>query len=254
MDPAVLLERDRYLALLADLGKGTLNALYPDEFEYYMMSLELADYKDQTIEFFSFPVLPKNFSEVEQTDTNIKKTLSSVTSIKSTGFIPRDLRISGNFGRSLKFLLGSEFINGSAFTLSAEQGSGDAETSQEAQVFSNIIKTGYGCFKMLESILRKSKKTDEGLPRRLYFYNPAVGNSYLVEFMEMNKSTSQEENMIWGYSLFLRAIAPLSSLRDSSSGSIAKTNSKNAVNNFINVQANGLVSDLTQLGIPKFSL
>lgn len=246
MEQTILTERERYLDLLKNLGKATVNALFPNDFEFYMMSLELTDYQDKTIDFFSFPVLPKNFSETEQSVTNIKKTLSSVTSIKSTGFVPRDIRFSGNFGRSFKFILGSEFINGSSFSLSSE--------SSETSFFSNIVKTGYGSFKKLELILQKSKKTDDGLPRRLYFYNPAIGNSYLVEFMEINKSTSQEENMLWGYSLYLKAISPINSVIDTQKSSIAKTNSKGAINNFINTQANSLASELIQLGIPRFRI
>lgn len=58
----------------------------------------------------------------------------------------------------------------------------------------------------------KSNGVDkDGLPFRLYFYNMALGESYLVVVpptgLVLNQSL--QRNMIWEYSLTMTAIAPL---------------------------------------------
>ena len=81
------------------------------------------------------------------------------------------------------------------------------------------VKTGYGAIRILKSIISKSNGVDKnGQPFRLYFYNMALGESYLVVVPPSGFTCSQtkDKNMIWEYSLTLTSIAPLNSLKTQS--------------------------------------
>ena len=66
-----IIERQR--SLLTSIGRAGLNALFPNDFEFYMVALELVDSESRTIEYFSFPILPSNIREQSTPITNIKK-------------------------------------------------------------------------------------------------------------------------------------------------------------------------------------
>lgn len=208
---------ERYKGLIREVGKRTLHALFPNDFEFYMVSFELVDSKGNTVDFFIFPIMPSQLREDEVTLTNIKKTFGGIVSLDTNTFIPRKVSLSGNFGRKFKFLLGEEVINfaGVRFT-SFEEGLTSIGATIGKSIFSSKIKTGYGCTKVLESILKKSKMLDEeGKPFRLYFYNSAFGTNYLVK--TNNFSFSQNENssnMIWEYNINMTAVAPLELLEE----------------------------------------
>jgi hypothetical protein len=84
--------------------------------------------------------------------------------------------------------------------------------------FDDQVKTGYGCLKKLEEILKNSNKsvidpeTGKEIFYQLIFYNFALGNSYLVELKHFTANQDQQSNMIWNYNLQLIAIAPIEAL------------------------------------------
>lgn len=196
----------KHLGTLTSVGKVGLNILFPKEFELYLCALELTDENYNTIQYFVFPVMPTTMDETQTPASNIKKTLGGVVVLNTPTFIPRDITIAGTFGRKFRILLGNDATDfASAFTLGAAIG----------QIFDERIKTGYGCLKILEEIVNQANAVDDLGSRRLIFHNPALGNSYLIKPTSLKMSQSQETNMIWSYSLQMKAIASLEHLMSS---------------------------------------
>ena len=145
----------RFRELLLQSGRSTVNALFPEEFEAYIMTLELVDSQGKIADYFSFPVLPNDITKTEPELTNIKKSAGGVTSFTTNTFTPQDITINGNFGRAFKMLVGREVINFNAFGASVQSLSKTIENP-----FDIKIKTGFGCTKLLQSIVTKSNKLD----------------------------------------------------------------------------------------------
>jgi len=200
--------------LLEQMGKAALNVRYPNEFEMYICAFELMDQKGNTLKYFIFPVMPSQIDEAEPTLTNIKKTLSGVSVLSSPTFVPVDINLSGNFGRKFRVLLGTDMVD---FLQSfvAPEGGVTTESFQKGvvSVFDDRVKTGYGCIKILQDIIRESNTVDDRGYRRLIFYNLAFGSSYVVKPLSFKMSMSQDVNMIHQYSLSMKAIAPLSAIK-----------------------------------------
>lgn len=201
------------------LGRLAVNALFPNDCEYYMVALELVNSKGMPVDFLTFPVMPTQIQESKPEKTTVIETAGGVVTITSPTFKPRDISISGNFGRGVSMNLGGS-VSFFALRYSTVSGIYHKEDMHPKNVaaratnasISPFIKTGYGFMKVLEAILDKASGVDElGLPMRLYFYNPAFGNNYVVEPMgtefKQDKATS---NMIWNYNINLKATAPLS--------------------------------------------
>lgn len=203
----------QYRSLLSSLGASTLHYLFPQDFEVYICSLELVDSSDKTLDLFVWPVMPEEMSENISTLTNIQKTSGGVCVLKTDTFIPTDIMIRGNFGRKLKLLLGRDKLDFTAinYSTSAEGAFHSyGEMNFHNKFFSNTIKTGYGAYKVLQSIVEKSRMLDKNKnPLHLYFYNPALGNSYMVEAVNIQPRQSRDLNMIWSYTLNLRSVAPI---------------------------------------------
>lgn len=206
--------------LLATVGQAGLNSLYPDDFEVYIIAFELVDSSDNTLEFFSFPIMPTNITITEPEITNIKKVNRGVTSLKTDSFIPRDISLSGNFGRNLKILIRDKIVDFRSFR------GGIGLLKGEFQ--GPTIKTGYGTTKVFQSILAGSRVLDrQDKPVRLYFYNFAFGDNYVVEVVDKTFTQSRDaSNLIWNYNVTLKAVAPIdNSVRDRKSlNSILKAN------------------------------
>jgi len=220
--------------LLTTFGKSILNIKYPKEFELYIIALELVDEDFNTKKYFIFPVNPSSIDEGKPQLTNVKKTLSGVTVLKSATFVPTDINLSGTFGRGFKITLGEtseDFIQ--AFTINGN-----------IQEFDPRIKTGYGCLKILEEIVEQSKAiSGSGTNFKLIFHNPAFGNSYLVEPMNFRINMNEQNNMFHGYSLTLKSIARIDSLFDAKKlQSIAR---QLAVNGFIQKQVGQLLNNVS---------
>lgn len=213
----------RKRSLLRTIGKAGLNALYPKEFEHYFFALELVDHLGQTVDYFAFPILPSSFSEEHTEITNIKKSMGGVVTIKNQTFVPKQINIRGDFGKSLKILLGGKQVELFGLRFSMNNGnfgvSGNPLSNLVTKYanFSSFAKTGFGCIKMLEALKDKSNQIDPVTkkPYALYCYNSMTGNNYKVE---IKRFTHQQDksgmNMIPNYSLSMTATATLESLTE----------------------------------------
>jgi len=191
-----------------DIGGATAHYLYPNDFDtYYMMALELVDSENNTVEYFSFPIMPDNYSNKYTSPVNIDKTAGSVLSTKGSGFIPRNISISGNFGRQFKFIIGESQVSATAWRFSTNAGNFGGDMRIKINNFMVGYKSGYGAVKVLEAILYKASQLDNnGYPYKLYFYNPSFGESYLVEVKNVNFSQDISKNLIWQYNLTFVAL------------------------------------------------
>jgi hypothetical protein len=194
----------RYKQLVQTVGRNAAHSLFPKDFEAYFISLELVD-SNGTEAFITFPVQPNQISEISPKITNIKKTASGIVAVGTESFIPRDIEIKGNFGRSLRFVIGNNFITGDLFAFIRGKGVDIKYTN-----FSNQVKTGYGMVKAIESLIDSADSLDDqGRAKKLYLYNPILGNNYLVKPKNFIHSQNQSENMIPQYTIQLTAVAPL---------------------------------------------
>lgn len=242
-------------SLLTQAGKSALNIKYPKEFELYVIALELVDEDFKTLQYFIFPVNPSSIEEIKPQLTNVKKTLSGVTVLKTPTFVPTDITLSGTFGRSFKVLLGNtyeEFLSSftvdtpDAFKLGQSRMTVPSAKSGAVQFFDDRIKTGYGCLKIMEEMIQQSNKIGaDGKIRKLILHNPALGNSYLVTAGTLRMSQNEQSNMIWNYSLPLKSIAPLEAIyTQQHMESAAK---ELAIGSFIQKRVNALVHTVSKL-------
>lgn len=241
---------------MQNVGKSVLSTQFPYDFEMYMCMLELADSQGNTIDTFTFPIMPDSIQKIEPKRTSIVNTAGGITVLTSPTYTPKEISIRGNFGRTFKILIGESdgaSLVGSAFSISAGkralyQMQGKSTSSLNMPSFDAGIKTGFGCIKTLQSIIDKSNGVDEnGLPLKLFFYNMALGESYLVTIPPSGVTFSQNvaKNMIWEYSLNMVVVAPLESvLGNKSLTSIAKSCASSAIQKGVNDFASSLTGNI----------
>lgn len=240
------LVRERAL-LVENVGKIGLNIRYPDEFELYVFALELLDEEGNTLKYFIFPVNPKNVNENQPRITSVKKTMSGIHVLRTNTFIPKDISLTGTFGRRFRILLGEDYTDlVQSFQTPKNKIDLDSLGQGIIEIFDERTKTGYGCCKILESIINGSQVLNSGREgvRTLLFHNLALGNSYVVEPMNLKFDMSQESNMIWNYSLSLKAIAPLSSFRTKEEQEIERT--RLTVTGYIQTRVDDLIGSITR--------
>lgn len=231
--------------MLERIGKSALNVKFPDEFELYVMALELVDSTGKTLRYFIFPVMPSSFEQSDTQIHNIKKTLSGVSVLSTPGFIPGDITLSGNFGRKFRVLLGSDYKD-LANSFKDTSGKVTAKSSGKGaqEFFDDRVKTGYGCCKVLEDIVYDANALDaDGGVRTLIFHNLALNNSYLVKAMSLRFSQSQDTNMIWNYSLVLKSIAGIEALFTKQQ--LEQQRQKLVVSGYIQDRLNNVMNALT---------
>lgn len=213
-----------FTSQLIQYGKGELAKKFPRDFEVYMCALELVDEENDPVDYFLFPVMPRNINKTETEATSIQTSFSGITVFNKQGFTPDELTIEGDFGRSFKLL--SDDIDGyskAVAGLSIRDGYYTSDNINSGVIdkkmeFPFSVKTGFGCIKILQSIIHKAKAYGQsGVSYRLYFYNQALGESYLVVPTKNPLILSQNEqssNMIWQYQLNLTIIADLNDITD----------------------------------------
>lgn len=212
-----------------------LYSMFPNEFELYLVALELTDYNDNIIEYFTFPINPSMLTKTEPRVKNIRKTFGGVTVNKSVGFVPQDLTIKGNFGRWWKILVRDKEVNVNSLLKKTTQFNQNGE-------FNAIIKNGYGSLKVLQHILQQSEDIVDGFPRKLYFHNFILGESYLVEVLDHTIDLNVQTNRIHNYSIKFKIISPVDldsqggGLNTVISGAVQKTlnNSVQTINSILN--------------------
>lgn len=236
----------RFREQLETLGKVALNSKYPNDFEVYMMSLELTDSEDNSQQFLAFPVMPNQITKTEPKRVNLKRSASGVTVIMSEAMIPNEISIKGDFGRSFKLMLQpgnggtAEGFGFTGFNPSAKN------LAFNTPSFDGAIKTGFGVIKIMQSMIDQSMTLDSrGKPHRLYLYNMALSESYLVSITPQGLSLTQDlaKNMIWSYSITFSVLCPLDKIRTMDN----KTSSKkllevSLVQGFANAAASNLKS------------
>lgn len=235
----------RYSKLLREIGRNGLNSLYPSDFEYYLCAFELVS-DGKTVDYMIFPIQPSSISITDTRRTNIKKSASGITVLRNKAFNPKTVEIKGNFGKQFKILS----KQGVAFG-----GDISATNSIQHPQFSTDIKTGYGACKLLQKILDDSNKVSpSGEPFQLYFYNMSFGESYLVEINPQGVmfSVTEDQNMIWSYSVSMTVIAFLEDVLKSSDLKSSKKllNSSN-IQNITNTVANDIVNYFSVNGITR---
>lgn len=228
-------EYRRFRALGHDIGKRALNALFPDDFELYIIALELVNSADETEDYFIFPINPNSISEPKNPIQTIRKTAGGVSVMSTDTFNPTTISMQGNFGRQLKFLAGKELISFSSIGFKPSLNNAKPN-------FSENFKTGYGCLKVLESIVNKSNTLDRfGKPYALFFYNLALGNNYLVKAIDFTPSMNMDTNMVWGYSLTLKSLIKIEDIVTKDKRSlIAGLSATSAIQNRVNNIGNSL--------------
>lgn len=224
-------------------GKEYLNALYPEEFESYVIALELIDENCNTLQYFVFPINPNSVDESKTRNVNIKQTLGGLSIMNSPTFVPVPIILSGNFGRKLKIVLG-EHTESLVNSFKVD----DKFTSRSVfngikNIFDKRVKTGYGCIKILEEICMKSYSMADGKRRRLILHNLALGNSYVVKPISFKAAQTQDTNMVWSYSLQLVGIAPLSAIRNPEDE--ARMHNALIGDAWLQKEANALTNDIT---------
>ena len=191
-----------------NVGKAAIHAAMPDDFEYYLCSLELVNHKDERKGFLSFSVMPEQISESYTPIQTMIKTHNAVVTLFNDSFAPVDINIAGTFGRKIRLLLNYKdpwIQTGGRQFLALNFG--------KVAGVDVGVKTGYGMTKILQHILNVSSKTEaeSGKPYYLKFYNYALNTAYLVDVVNYTVNQSMGSNMIWNYQMTLRAVAPLSS-------------------------------------------
>jgi len=208
--------KKQFVTKLGVLGKVGLNGLYPNDFELYVFALELVNSKGETEEYFIFPINPTNFEEVSKANTSIVKTMGGVVTIDSNTFDPVDIVMSGSFGRKLKFLIGGELIDFGALSYSSKSGAFSTNKAADAfkkSVFNSKIKSGYGCIKLLQTMVDKSTSLDQyNKPYSFYLYNLALGNNYLMKCTNLTFKQDMSSNGIWNYTMTIKGLGSMDSI------------------------------------------
>lgn len=202
----------QHSSLLSSIGKAALNIQFPNDFELYMCALEVVNSLDKTEYYFIFPVMPSSINESKPYTNQVRKTAGGIVTLSNPTFDPVDIAITGNFGRSFKVLIGTELQDVTQAFVDPDVAAGQL-LKGNLSTFMPKVKTGYGCIKLLEDIVEYSKVVDEGGTKRLIFYNLALGNSYYVKVNNLTFTQSQENNMIWNYSLQMKGYAKIDNFK-----------------------------------------
>ena len=226
------------LNIVRTVGKAAANALFPNDVEYYIITIELVDSKGNTVDYLTFPVNPDLFTYDDHSLVNIRKTLGGVTTLNTSTFVPKTIVMSGTFGRSFKLLLQPPIqSNETGFSLTDG-------LSLKTNTLNATVKSGYGTLKLLESILVKSKELDiYNEPHSLYLYLPLSGHNFVVEYTDFSlRQDVASSNILWRYNVKLMAVAPLTQARTRNSKITSVVNTVGV--NLVQKRANSLLSNI----------
>ena len=210
------------------IGKAAVHAGMPDDYEYYLCSLTLYNYKMEKVGFLSFTVMPDNIVESNTPIQNIVKTHAGMVTVFNPTFAPIDITMSGTFGR--KFRLLSDYKD----PMQGKSGFFGLNFGKILGVTMGI-KSGYGMVKILEHILKTSNKLDENRkPYFLIFDNYSFNTSYIVTATNFSFQQSTEMNMIWHYNVSLRATGIKPTSAKSEMGNLLKKVASSAITSGLN--------------------
>lgn len=191
---------EQLINAILTVGKSAVHTIIPDEYEYYLCSLELYDSKHTKTGYISFVIMPDQISESHSPIQTIVKTHGGIVTVINPTFAPIDISLAGTFGR--KWRLASNYKD------PTKDKSGFLSLNFGKLLNMSIgVKSGYGLTKVLEKILKEANSLDSsGKPYTLVFNNYAFNTSYVVNVMNFSFSQSTEQNMMWSYSIALRAV------------------------------------------------
>lgn len=203
--------------LTAQGGRAFLHSKHPDEFEYYMCSIEIVDANDSNniLDFITFPIMPESIRISDQKIQNTTKTSNGIVVLENFSFVPKTITISGNFGRRFKLVAGGGGSFPAAITSEKVADTFESKDGKRLKLpeFSINVKNGYGMTKVLEKIFNKSSSISNEVPVQMFFYCQAFNANYLVQPINIQFSQSKStNNMFWEYSMTLKAIAPADEL------------------------------------------
>ena len=206
-------------SVVTGMAKALVHNQFPDDFEYYLCSLELVNgLTNETEELLVFPVMPDNISISNSHISNIEKTLAGVVVLENSTFVPHDIQISGTFGRKFRMLVGRDKITGTSFLNATFPGITvlSKALAGKSGEFDKNVKTGYGVTKILERIFNNSTSIDEsGKFYKMFFYNFAFNSHYLVQGTNLTVNQNRDSNnMMWNYSMQMKAVAPAEQVVD----------------------------------------
>lgn len=232
------------IEMVGTLGRAALATLYPNDFEIYLCSLELTDSQGRTIDFFTFPIMPDSIRKSELKRSTVRNTAGGITTLTSPIYSPSEINIRGNFGKNFKILLSeNESVSGVAFSIrngmyDLYQIGSKNSSNLKTPDFDISVKTGFGASRILKAIISKSNGVDnDGKPFRLYFYNMAFGENYLVTIPPSGAEFSMniQKNMIWEYNINMTVIAPLEAVKNSpGSSSMVKKLASSTIQKSVN--------------------
>jgi len=202
--------------LLRTVGKAGLSAMFPNDFEYYALTLELVDSKGRTVRYLTFPVSPESMSYDNVQVANVRKTMGGVSALDNATFTPKSIQISGTFGRKFRLLIQPPQLPDKPV------GQGGLQLSELA--FDPKLKSGYGTTKYLEKMINESSQLDDyNQPYRLYLYNPTLNHNFWVKATRHSLSQDRaSNNMMWKYDITFTAISPLDRVQDGSTTSLTE--------------------------------
>lgn len=204
--------RKKGIALGQTAASLLMSSLYPVDFEAYMIAFELCDSKGKTLDYFTFPIMPSELSIEETLPTRVENTFGGVNALSSNVYVPKKISLRGNFGRQFRLLMRNSidfpiFQKGGPIQ---ERDYGEGGKQLQTKEVLHNLKTGFGCFKVLQSIINRSVEVDQyGNCNKLYMYNLAYGENYLVKAKSFRGSQNLGLNGIWSYDLSLESICPL---------------------------------------------
>jgi hypothetical protein len=214
-----------------NIGKSAAHSLMPDNYEYYLCSLELFDSDSNKVGFLSFTVMPEQLVESTSPIQTIMKTHGGIVTNYNSSFNPIDITLSGTFGR--KFRLASNYIDPSANTNNKFNFSLNFGKILGVEI---SVKSGYGLIKVLHHILKLASNgvDSKGKPYFLCFNNYAFNTSYVVNVMNYQFTQSSTQNMIWYYNLSMRAVSNRYENQFNKLSKLLKNVTSSAMSGFLN--------------------
>ena len=201
---------DQFQQALVSAGRLGFHLAFPNDLEYYLVTLELSTFEGEILEAFTFPINPSSVSERDNISTSVKKTSKSVTAIQNPTFHPVDITLSGTFGTGIKLMLGRVIVPFIAVSLEDQEDYQKRETesidAKFGKEFNKIIKTGYGASRVLRRLVYLSRQGNDK-SYILRYYNQASGSNYIAVITDHSISMNEGRNFLWDYSLSLKGIA-----------------------------------------------
>lgn len=220
-----------------EVGKSALHVLMPDDYEYYLCSLELYNSDFNKEGFLSFVVMPDQITENHTPIQTMTKTHGGIVTTFNPTFTPIDISFSGTFGKKFRM------VTNSVQDPIQKRGENLLNLNLGKLGSAGIgVKSGYGLTKVLEHILKMANKTDgNDKPYFLIFNNYAFNTSYVVNVVNFQFTQSYEQNMIWYYNVSLKAVGRKPKRMNKGKLNILKQVAFNSISNGLTKTITGMI-------------